>query len=118
MTQTIVAVTGDLMTAAPIEHAARQAGAVCRVIASADAPLPDAPSVRLVVVDLSSVTDIASTVATLRQSIGDEVPVVAFGPHVHEELLASAQTAGCNQVLTRGQFHRNAGQIVAAAVNA
>lgn len=30
--------------------------------------------------------------------------IVAFGPHVHEAKLAAARAAGCDIVLTRGQF--------------
>ncbi len=30
--------------------------------------------------------------------------IIAFGPHVHENLLAAARAAGCDDVLSRGQF--------------
>jgi CheY-like chemotaxis protein len=32
--------------------------------------------------------------------------IIAFGPHVHEEKLAAARSAGCDVVLTQGQFDR------------
>jgi hypothetical protein len=30
--------------------------------------------------------------------------VIAFGPHVHEERLQAARKAGCDEVVSRGQF--------------
>ena len=43
-----------------------------------------------------------------------EVPprIIAFGPHVHEEKLAAAREAGCDMVLSRGQFIRGMDQIL------
>ena len=32
--------------------------------------------------------------------------IVAYGPHVHESLLQSAREAGCDHVLSRGEFDR------------
>jgi CheY-like chemotaxis protein len=32
--------------------------------------------------------------------------IIAFAPHVHEEKLAAARNAGCDVVLTQGQFDR------------
>ena len=32
--------------------------------------------------------------------------IIAYGPHVAEGKLAAAKAAGCDQVLTRGQAHR------------
>ncbi len=32
--------------------------------------------------------------------------LIAFGPHVHTARLEAARQAGCDLVLTRGQFHR------------
>ena len=43
-------------------------------------------------------------------------PLVAFGPHVHEDLLDAARQAGCAAVVTRGQFDRDAERILQAAM--
>jgi hypothetical protein len=38
--------------------------------------------------------------------------VVAFGPHVHEERLAAARNAGCDEVVSRGEFFARLDAIV------
>ena len=38
--------------------------------------------------------------------------IVAYGPHVKESLLASAQAAGAESVLSRGQFDKQVGSIL------
>ena len=48
--------------------------------------------------------NIAGLVKALRDANGD-VRIVAYGPHVQSGLLAQAQEAGCDDVMTRGQFH-------------
>ncbi len=40
--------------------------------------------------------------------------LLAYGPHVHEAKLAAAQAAGCDEVLTRGQFDRQMEAILSA----
>ena len=40
----------------------------------------------------------------LKASEGSGTRVVAFGPHVHEQRLAAARDAGCDLVVSRGQF--------------
>jgi CheY-like chemotaxis protein len=59
----------------------------------------------IVLLDLTLTSlDVAAVVAQLK-SLPDARPVViAFGPHVHESLLAAAEEAGCDEVLSRGQF--------------
>ena len=39
--------------------------------------------------------------------------IVAFGPHVHEASLEAARAAGCDEVLSRGQFLSQADAIIA-----
>jgi AmiR/NasT family two-component response regulator len=60
--------------------------------------------VRLVLVDLGATqTDPAEIVA----AVAAQQPrpcLIAFGPHVHAERLQAARAAGCDLVLTRGQF--------------
>ena len=60
----------------------------------------------LVIVDLSTANlDVAALLKSL-EGLADEPPAVwAFGPHVHENRLEAARRAGCQLVLTRGQFH-------------
>jgi DNA-binding NarL/FixJ family response regulator len=38
--------------------------------------------------------------------------IVAYGPHVHEERLAAARAAGCDEVLSRGQFTRELPRLI------
>jgi hypothetical protein len=44
-----------------------------------------------------------------------QVRTVAFGPHVDEALLADAADAGCDLVLTRGQFNKQYAELLQAA---
>jgi hypothetical protein len=39
--------------------------------------------------------------------------IVAYAPHVHEDRLRAATEAGCNEVLSRGQFDRQMDDILA-----
>jgi hypothetical protein len=39
--------------------------------------------------------------------------IIAFGPHVHEAKLADAKAAGCDLVLTRGQFDAQMDKLIA-----
>jgi hypothetical protein len=41
--------------------------------------------------------------------------LVGYAPHVHEGLLARAEKAGFDRVMTRGQFHHQLREILAAA---
>lgn len=110
----LLAVTSDLMATAPIEHAARQLGLPCRAVSNTQlASLELAAPVRVVVLDLNSVQDVTEVVAAIREFTGAEVPIVAFGPHVHEAKLDAAVAAGCTKVLTRGQFHRDMVKVLA-----
>lgn len=49
--------------------------------------------------------DIAAIVRQLRALPIPPHAILAFGPHVQAVRLAEARAAGCDQVLTRGQFH-------------
>jgi len=59
--------------------------------------------------------DVATLVSRVRESRGRKVRIVACGPHVHEHRLAAARQAGCDQVVTRGQFDREADAILEIA---
>lgn len=95
-------------TAAQAGASVRSAGSIARAIELCDAEAAD-----LLVVDLSASTDdLAALVSQLRESRGARLRIVAFGPHVHEDRLAAAQAAGCDAVVSRGQFFSQIGAIL------
>lgn len=67
----------------------------------------DQGSIACCLIDLSSVEaeNIAATVERLRELAGNQARLAAFGPHVQTSRLAAAAEAGCNPVLSRGQFN-------------
>ena len=104
----------DLLGMSKITGAAQRAGCPLAVATSAGdliARLTAAPA-RVVVIDLSTTRgDLATLVSQLRALPEPPAAVLAFGPHVHEERLQSARDAGCDAVLSRGQFHAKADAI-------
>jgi CheY-like chemotaxis protein len=75
--------------------------------------LQKAAGCRLVLLDLNSPgVDPAALLPKLRE-LQPSPAVVAFGPHVHEARLAAACAAGCEEVLTRGQFHQRLAEVLA-----
>jgi DNA-binding NarL/FixJ family response regulator len=103
----IAALTADLTFAARIRGAAPRAVTVhslprlLEVVGSAT---------RLVVVDLQAREGVAAVAAVRDGAPGARV--VAFAPHVAEDLLAGAETAGADRVMTRGAFVRELPQLV------
>ncbi len=73
--------------------------------------------VRLVILDLAAPQlDVASIVAELR-ALPSPPRIIAFGPHVHANRLAEARDAGCERVLSRGQFHAQADEWLRLALD-
>ncbi|HEV2968407.1 MAG TPA: hypothetical protein VGY55_00370 [Pirellulales bacterium] len=52
-------------------------------------------------------------VPDLRAAASPPRAIVAYGPHVHEDRLAAATAAGCDEVLTRGQFNARMDEVLA-----
>ena len=115
----LVLVSGDLATIARVEGEAlrqhvplwtttnpEQAAAYCAEQA-----------VALVIVDLATPSfDVAALVPKLTSGAARGPAVVAFGPHVHDALLAAAASAGCDEVFSRGQFFARLDEIVSRHV--
>jgi hypothetical protein len=91
----VAAYTPDLMDRSKIAAAVPD----CRFVAKPEA-LVGLANCDVVVVDLSKrgVLDVLAAVC------GSGVRVVAYGAHVDKALLASATSAGCDEVLPRSQF--------------
>lgn len=105
----IAALTADLMFAARVRGAAPSAVTVhslSRLLEVVGA------ATRLVVVDLQAREGVAAVAAVRDGAPGARV--VAFAPHVAEDLLAEAESAGADRVMTRGAFVRELPQLVRA----
>ncbi len=106
--------TTDLMFSSRVEGAAAAAGVKLADYGMVDKLLEAAQETppRVVVVDLDAPKlDMASFVSQLK-ALDPAPAVVAYGSHVHVDKLEAAQNAGCDAVLTRGQFNSQMGQVL------
>jgi DNA-binding response OmpR family regulator len=113
----VVLLSGDLMTVSRVEGAAKQMGATTQAVANANraAELCLASDVSWLIVDLSlPELDIAALVSQVKAADESAMRIIAFGPHVHEERLATARDAGCDLVVSRGEFFARIQSILAA----
>jgi DNA-binding response OmpR family regulator len=112
----VVLVSTDLMASSRIEGAAARLGVPLRTSAnleSAGAIAAEGP-VELLIIDLAALkSDVAAGVQLVRGGAKSPVRILAFGPHVLERLLIAAKEAGCDEVLTRGQFFAGLDAILA-----
>lgn len=112
----VVFLSSDMTFSSRVLGAAATLGVGCK-IAATPSQLSDAVAAdcRLVLVDLGLAgLDLPSAVATIR-GVSATAKIVAFGPHVDEALLASAQAAGCDVVLPRSQFQKQYVELVRSA---
>jgi DNA-binding NarL/FixJ family response regulator len=68
---------------------------------------------RLVVIDLRLPQVNIGVLAPELRKANPHAVIVACGPHVHEQALAAAAAAGCDEVITRGQFERRLDSLLA-----
>lgn len=111
----IVLLSRDLMLSSRLEGAARQQEYSVHVAAEVAGAITAVAeeNCRLLFIDLQLPRlDIASLVEEVRQNASDDLRIVACGPHVHEQRLRAAREAGCDLVVTRGQFDREADTIL------
>jgi hypothetical protein len=102
-----VLVSGDMMISSRIMSAAKRAGVMVAIALSlGDLKQRLTAQTRLVMFDLSHLGSTAADVVAAVQAGSPGAQIVAFGPHVDERLLDSARNAGCDVVMSNGQFHR------------
>ncbi|MEQ8787660.1 MAG: histidine kinase [Pirellulaceae bacterium] len=109
-----ILLSGDLMFLSRVQGAARSRGVEFQSASSVEALLEHLAEDRgaLVMIDLSAgKLDVAATVGRIREK-SPLVRIVAYGPHVHEQKLAEAASAGCD-VMTRGQFNASFDSLLA-----
>ena len=113
-------ITADLVFPSRIAGITNQLGAPLITAPNFDvlaAKLNEAPEIALAVIDLNSPGADPAAIVPRLQSLGNPPKfIVAFGPHVHEAKLEAARTAGCNLVLTRGQFDAQYARLIADSI--
>jgi len=103
----IIFLSSDLMFSSRVVGAAKALGAEVQLVADPFA-LPEKieADCRLVMIDLSlDGLNLPAAVRAIR-SAASQARVIAYGAHVDEAALADAIEAGCDVVLTRGQFNK------------
>ena len=101
--------TNDLLLSSKVTGAAHARGLKLELVSSPVALLEKASlsQVDLVLLDLSTPgLDPPQLVPKLREMDMTPKAIVAYGPHVHEAKLALAAEAGCDEVLSQGQLHK------------
>lgn len=105
-TRSAILLSTDLMFVSKLAGAAQRTGTNVTTASTLDAVSERLSSdeATLVLVDLTTPGLVPATLVERVRSARDGVRIVAFGPHVHAAKLAAAVEAGCDQVLSRGQF--------------
>jgi DNA-binding NarL/FixJ family response regulator len=107
--------TGDLMLSSQAASAAARVGASYALGASPESLISSGGDpVDVVLWDLACGNDPASETAERIRQKAPAARIVAYAPHVHEDRLAAAQAAGCDEVLSRGQFVRDLARLCGA----
>jgi DNA-binding NarL/FixJ family response regulator len=114
----VLYLTGDLLFPSRVSGAAANLGVRLQIVGSVEKLLEQASNADaccLVLIDLSvSGIDPHAAVPAIRAQL-PQARIVAYGPHVHEELIKAAADAGCDEVLSRGQFDREFGRLLREA---
>ena len=111
----VLFLTKDLVFSSRVAGVAQSRQIELSVVSEADQLLTNtsANQVKLVLLDLTtSRCDPKQLVPQLRRLARPPKTVVAFGPHVQEAKLAAAEEAGCDQVLSRGEFNNRMTEVL------
>jgi hypothetical protein len=112
----VLFISSDLMFASRVGSAAAARGvSLVQVSDPAALPAKIAADCRLALIDLTlDNLNLPAAVKAIR--VGAPASrVIAYGPHVDEAALADAGDAGCDQVLTRGQFNKQYAELLQSA---
>ena len=102
-----VLLSADLMVVSRVQGAGAKSSTAIRALSNPALVVETCGEVEaeLLLVDLAMPSiDLESIVGQLKAGTSRAVRIVAFGPHVHEDRLAAARAAGCDAVMSRGQF--------------
>jgi DNA-binding response OmpR family regulator len=114
----IVLLANDLMVVSHVQSAAAKIGATVRSAGTAAeaARICSGDAAEVLVIDLATPGLDLDFVRTLK-SATQSPSIIAFGPHVHKERLAAAREAGCDRVVSRGEFFSGVDAILQSAAS-
>jgi hypothetical protein len=109
----ILFLTSDLMFSSRVGGAAQSLGLSLALVADqASLPAKLTAECRLALIDLTlDRLNLPAAVQAIHAA-APQAEIVAYGPHVDHAVLADAKDAGCNQVLSRGQFNQQYGELL------
>jgi CheY-like chemotaxis protein len=110
----VVLLTGDLACSAQASAAASRVGVQLQVVMDASrlAARCAEAAPQLVILDLNTAAlDCQAALDQLR-TLPHLPRTVAFGPHVHAARLEAARQAGCDEVLSRGEFYARLDELI------
>ena len=114
---TVLMLTADLMFSSRVNGAAATQDVEARFVASTDALVESTAEIedlRMVILDLTTAgCDPSTIVAELRHRQTPPI-IVAYAPHIQVARLDQARAAGCDRVLTRGQFDNSINTLLAS----
>ena len=108
--------TTDLMFSSRVSGIADATGFDLTIVADGEQLVARSSehAISLVLLDLSAPSvDPMELVPRLKQLVCPSAAVVAFGPHVHRARLDAAREAGCDEVMSRGEFNSQIESILA-----
>ncbi len=111
-----VLLSSDLMLVSAAQGAVDRHGVTLTVSANVEQAhaMCEAEATGLVVIDLRLAgLDVAAFVRGVRGAKPQALRIVACGPHVHRQSLAAAAAAGCDEVITRGEFEGRINSLLA-----
>jgi DNA-binding NarL/FixJ family response regulator len=111
----VVALMDDLFFQMKVAETAKHLGLELKVAANGEALLGLLePTPSLVIVDLNARSQPLAAIERLRAAQKD-LKVIGFLSHVHRDLAAQAQAAGCSEVMPRSAFTQNLAAILSVA---
>ena len=107
--------SNDLMFGSRVKAVADQQGVDLVLAANQEALLAKlTDDTNLMILDLTCQACDPQSIVPAARAIAAELRIVAYGPHVREKLLADAVSAGCDQVLSNGQFNADIAGVLLA----
>jgi len=106
-------ITTDLMATSSATGDAQRVGVELAIVSPASAAESADAATRLAAIDLTApIADLPALIESLRRAAAPGATLVAYGPHVHEARLAAAREAGCDHVISRGQFYKGFAELL------